>query len=166
MNDRKTRMARPRRGFSLIELMIVVATIGLISSMALPSFQSFLLLAKRSERENLVQQIGRSTIAYLDTPSAATTFLADWNPPGAPNAGKRAFSTTVPGWSDLIGMPIGSVYHQFYVHVPIPGAPVTEFCIHAQSDLDGNGSVSTLVAKYTSDGKMWNRVDTLSGDSF
>jgi len=43
---------RPQQGFSLIELMIVVAVIGILAAVAYPAYQDYVLRAKRSEAMN------------------------------------------------------------------------------------------------------------------
>ncbi len=42
-------MNTDNKGFSLIELMIVIAIIGILASMAIPSYQTYLLKAKMGE---------------------------------------------------------------------------------------------------------------------
>ncbi len=43
------RVTRPQRGFTLIELMISVAIVGILTSVALPSFESQLQRARRTD---------------------------------------------------------------------------------------------------------------------
>lgn len=56
---------RRRRGFSLIEVMVVVAIIGVIASIALPSLQSYVWRARRNEAFLNLNGIYKSQKTYL-----------------------------------------------------------------------------------------------------
>lgn len=55
MNVRPFRGARAARGFTLIELMIVIAIIGIMATMAVPSYQDRLIRAQVAEGMALAQ---------------------------------------------------------------------------------------------------------------
>lgn len=53
------------RGFSLIELMIVVAVIGIISMIALPSYRDYVKKANRSAAQQLMLNISNREEQYI-----------------------------------------------------------------------------------------------------
>ncbi|MFK5969364.1 MAG: pilin [Candidatus Marithrix sp.] len=57
-------MLKLQQGFTLIELMIVVAIIGILGSMALPTYQDFIIRAQVAEAMNLTASIKKSINNY------------------------------------------------------------------------------------------------------
>ena len=57
------------RGFSLIELMIVVAVVAILSAVAYPSYQHYLLVSHRVEAKNML----------LDAANRQETYFMDFN---------------------------------------------------------------------------------------
>ena len=53
------------KGFSLVELMIVVAIIGVLAALAVPKFQTFQAKAKQSEAKSNLAQIYTLELSYF-----------------------------------------------------------------------------------------------------
>lgn len=66
-------MNKENRGFSLIELMIVIAVVGILAAIALPAYSQYVIRAKRNaamaqmvELANREQQYFQATRAFAD----------------------------------------------------------------------------------------------------
>jgi prepilin-type N-terminal cleavage/methylation domain-containing protein len=70
------RPARGRRGFTLIELMIVVVIIGILAALAIPKFTSVTKRAKESEAAPLLRQIATLQERYHAREGVYTTDMA------------------------------------------------------------------------------------------
>ena len=56
---------RNRKGFTLIELMIVVAIIGILAAIAIPNFLRFQAKSKQSEAKELLSTVYTAEAAYF-----------------------------------------------------------------------------------------------------
>ena len=66
-------MKRVQQGFTLIELMIVVAIVGILAAIALPAYQDYVIRSKMSEAEAAIASCKTSVSEYLSTKNALPT---------------------------------------------------------------------------------------------
>ena len=67
MNDKRDKTAATQRGFTLVEIMIVVAIIAILAAIAYPNYQRYVIKSKRtdmmSEMHNIASQIQSRKLA-------------------------------------------------------------------------------------------------------
>lgn len=143
--------ARRQRGFSLIEVMIVVAIIGILASVTLPSLRRMQLRARSSERPLLMTGIVRAIDDYYaremrfptDLGSGETYLdLTNDNPGATPGTARRPWRHTPvdasDNWNQLSLHVEGAVYYSYGGYASKLGD--SRYCqLYAYGDLDGDG---------------------------
>lgn len=63
---------RNKKGFTLIELMIVVAIIGILAAVAIPAFLNYIARAKTAEAPINLKSISESEVGYFNRPRVSS----------------------------------------------------------------------------------------------
>lgn len=135
------------RGFTLIELMIVVAIVGILASVAVPAFRLMTDRAKASERGEMVRAIKSSLSAlWVKDGTFGPNVTGDWNPHLPLARTRRPFYLGDAGWNRLDLAVEGALYYS-YSFVADDG-PLPTYTITAEGDIDGNGDVYVWPWRY------------------
>jgi type IV pilus assembly protein PilA len=87
-------MLKGKKGFTLIELMIVVAIIGILAAIAIPNFLKFQAKSKQSEAKSNLGAIFTGQISYFGENNDYSNFSAiNWSP-----SGTQRYRYTMTGW--------------------------------------------------------------------
>jgi prepilin-type N-terminal cleavage/methylation domain-containing protein len=167
---RVRRISRNRRGFSLMELMIVVVITGVLAAIAIPSFTGYIQKSRTSEAVDFLgviklrQEAYRSEFGQYYKCGTSTTSIAagDWMPADTSGTGMNN-ARTVPfkdtngcfaaiganpggpvrfGYAWMAGLPSDASSLPGYYNVT-SGAADHYFIAQAITDLDGDGIICT-----------------------
>lgn len=127
-----SRVRRRPSGFTLIELMIVLAILGVLASVAIAALGRFRLRSTTAEAMTNLAAIRTAENSYFSEFSSYVSAAA--SPPDPVDSGRRPFSDSTGGFETLGWRPLGSVYFRYAIAVD--GA---SFTADASADLDADG---------------------------
>jgi prepilin-type N-terminal cleavage/methylation domain-containing protein len=152
------RAAKKHSGFTLIELMIVVAILGILAAVAIPAFMKYIRRAKTSEAVDKLAYLYRMSSAYATGERVARGLLgpvADVRfpdpaaiTPAVVPAGVRVVDppttwNAIQTWQAL-SFSIADPHYYAYQYDSSGTGTTAQFTARALGDLDGNGTLSTF----------------------
>ena len=162
-----------KSGFTLIELMIVVAILGILAAIAIPAFVTYVRRSKSSEAVTQIDQMFKSVAAYynpsekqnasgIDQAQMVHCTLAADTQVGAPGATKisRTPASATSGFNATTGINFGSGFNYYQYTMAStngdscnnPPAQALLYNLRAYGDLDGDGTQSLFEQAVTSNG--------------
>ena len=152
MTSPTTPRRRPPRGFTLIEVMVTAAIVGMLSSIALPEYGRVLLRARAAERGTVMNGIHRAMSETIGTKESVPggTWVGAPNPAGPLQIGKRHFDPSISGWALIPLVVEGDTYYtySFFADDPSGSGQSVTVTVTGEGDLDMDGVHSVRTDAY------------------
>jgi type IV pilus assembly protein PilA len=146
---------RQNKGFSLVELMIVVAIIGILAAIAIPNFVAMQYRSKRAELPSNVTGIKTAELAY-DASQDSFINVSSPVPRDDGNLDKQATQWIASDFDKLSWSPDGDVRGNYMVTT----TSGTDFMVTAKIDVDDDNVIAQYTCSRSSNSVQVSQNDT------
>ena len=160
-------ITRKRAGFTLIELMITIGIIGVLASIAVPSFTSYQARSRRTEAFTNLQALARSQTTYKaerDRFFSTDAPYPDFTQQNNSLLGVHTMvwdAEAVTNFSGIGWRPEGRVFYSYEVNTAAQPSCACNDCFTASAfgDVDGDGTASAVMYVHPGgDGSVCNSI--------
>ena len=96
-----------RSGFTLVELMLIIAILAVLASLATPFYMDMVYKSRRAEAHTVLDGVGTAESAYFTAHDVWVSGSS--NPGGSLTKSSRPWNSSMSGWSTLGYSPDGEV---------------------------------------------------------
>jgi prepilin-type N-terminal cleavage/methylation domain-containing protein len=140
------RRSNRKGGFTMIEVMIAVAIIGVLASVAIPAFQNYQNRSRRAEAFANLGAIAKLEKSYYSEYGSYVSVGVS-EPAGVPSSTKLLWDPAADVAFGVVGFhPDGAVYYTYAVNVDLGQCPRQDcFTASAYGDADSDGLMSLVM---------------------
>ncbi len=145
-------MKQVQKGFTLIELMIVVAIIGILAAVAIPAYQDYVVKAKLSKITSTIDPVKLSLAMFFQENGSMPGTADAWTTLGLPATGPslpaEVSTASVAATTGAITLTLQNIKGTAIDGTTIMMTPSTASGQNAMSWANSCSSTDTLVKKY------------------